>query len=40
MVFEKIKAIISDELDVEEASITLETTFKELSADSLDLFRL
>lgn len=38
---EKIAARLSDQLGVDEDSITMETTFKEdLGADSLDLFEL
>ncbi|ADL53804.1 acyl carrier protein [Clostridium cellulovorans] len=40
MVFEKIKEIICDQLGVDEDRITLETTFEELGADSLDLFQV
>ncbi len=39
--FEQIKEIIEDKLNVEGVEITLETRFKEdLDADSLDLFEL
>lgn len=39
--FEKIKAIIADNLGVDEDSITMESSFKEdLNADSLDLFEM
>lgn len=38
---EKIAARLSDQLGVDEASIAMETSFKEdLGADSLDLFEL
>ncbi|MDR0958435.1 MAG: acyl carrier protein [Clostridiales bacterium] len=38
---EKLKKIISEQLDVPEDSITLETSFaKDLKADSLDLFQI
>ena len=40
MVFEKIRAIICDQLGIEEEKVTLETTFEELGADSLDLFQV
>lgn len=41
MVLEKIKEIISAQLDVDEKKITLETRFQEdLEADSLDLFQI
>ena len=38
--FEKIRNIISEQLEIEEEKITLETTFEDLEADSLDLFQL
>lgn len=38
MVFEKIRAILAEQFDAEEDSITLETSLTEdLGADSLDL---
>ena len=41
MVFEKVKAILSEQFDVEEDSITLDTTISEdLGADSLDVVDL
>ena len=41
MVFEKVKAILSEQFDVEEDSITLESTIAEdLGADSLDIVDL
>ena len=41
MVFEKVKAILSEQFDVEEDSITLESSITEdLGVDSLDLFEL
>ena len=41
MVFEKVKAILSEQFDVEEDSITLDTTIAEdLGADSLDIVDL
>ncbi|MFA5537116.1 MAG: acyl carrier protein [Bacillota bacterium] len=39
-VFEKIKTIVVDQLDVEESQVTLETTFEALDADSLDVVEL
>lgn len=40
-VFDRVKAIIVDRLDVEEDKITLEASFKEdLEADSLDVVEL
>ena len=40
MVFQKIKNIIVDQLNVEEEGLTLETSFEELGVDSLDLFQI
>lgn len=41
MVFEKIRAILCQQLDVEEDSITMETNIiDDLNADSLDLVDL
>lgn len=41
MTFEKIQAIIMDQLDKEAEEVTLETNFREdLDADSLDLFQI
>ncbi len=39
-VFEKVQDIIADELDKEKEEVTLETSFEELDADSLDLFQI
>jgi len=36
-VFEKIKTIVADQLGVDPASITAETRFEDLNADSLDV---
>lgn len=39
--FENIKKIIAEQLNVEEATISMESSFKDdLGADSLDLFEL
>lgn len=41
MTFEKIKAIIVDQLDKEEEEVQITTNFREdLDADSLDLFQI
>lgn len=41
MTFEKIQAIIVDQLDKEEEEVQLGTNFREdLEADSLDLFQI
>lgn len=39
-VFEKVKSIVVDQLGVDEDEITLETSFAELNADSLDIVEL
>ena len=39
-VFEKVRAIVVDQLGVEEEEVTLGTTFQELNADSLDIVEL
>ena len=39
-VFEKEQDIIVDELGKEKEEVTLETSFEELDADSLDLFQI
>ncbi len=36
-VFEKIRKIVAEQLDVEPESITAETRFEDLNADSLDV---
>ena len=36
-VFEKIRKIVADQLNVDPASITAETRFEDLNADSLDV---
>lgn len=41
MIFEKLKSIISDELNVPEEDIDMDTSFQDdLNADSLDLFQV
>lgn len=37
---EKVKAIISEQLEVAAESLTAETTFEEIDADSLDIVEL
>lgn len=37
MVYDKIAAIIADQLDMEVEDITSESTFEDLGADSLDV---
>ncbi|NLC77445.1 MAG: acyl carrier protein [Clostridia bacterium] len=39
-VFEKIKAIVVEQLGVEEDEVTMETSFESLNADSLDVVEL
>ncbi|MCR4442350.1 MAG: acyl carrier protein [Peptococcaceae bacterium] len=39
-IFEKVKSIVAEQLGVEAADITLETTFDDLNADSLDVVEL
>ncbi|WP_350342877.1 acyl carrier protein [Proteinivorax tanatarense] len=39
MVFEKIKGIIEEQLDVDE-EITKKTSFEDMGVDSLDIFQL
>ncbi len=39
-IFEKVKAIVVEQLGVEEDIITPETSFEELEADSLDIVEL
>jgi len=39
--FERVKKIIADKLEIEESKITLESSFsKDLGADSLDTYEL
>ncbi|MFZ5643365.1 MAG: acyl carrier protein [Bacillota bacterium] len=41
MVFEKVRAIISEQLGVDEADVTMESSFiEDLGADSLDIVEL
>lgn len=40
VVFKKVKSIVVEQLGVDEADVTLETTFEELNADSLDIVEL
>ena len=39
-VFEKVQEIIVEELGKDASEVTLETTFDELDADSLDVFQV
>ena len=40
MLFEEIREVICEQLGIEKEEVTLETTFEELGADSLDLFQI
>ena len=40
MIFEKITALLADQFSVEQDSITMDTTFEDLGADSLDIVEL
>lgn len=41
MVFEKVREIISEQLNISEGDVTLETSFTDdLNADSLDTFQI
>lgn len=40
MLFEEIRDVICEQLGIEKEDVTLETTFEELGADSLDLFQI
>lgn len=39
-VFEKVKALIVDQLDIDTEKITTDTTFEDIDADSLDVVEL
>lgn len=40
MVFEKIKKIIEEQLQLDSSEITIDTSFQELGIDSLELFQI
>lgn len=40
MIFEQIREVICEQLEVGADEVTLETTFEDLGADSLDLFQV
>lgn len=40
MIFEKVRKIIVDQLNIGEDAITMNTSFEELGVDSLDLFQI
>lgn len=39
-IFEKVKSIVAEQLGVDAGDITLETSFDDLNADSLDVVEL
>jgi acyl carrier protein len=39
-IFEKVKSIVVDQLGVDADEVTLETSFEDLNADSLDVVEL
>ncbi|MCD7947355.1 MAG: acyl carrier protein [Oscillospiraceae bacterium] len=40
MVFEKLLTLLAEQFSVEQESISMDTTFEELGADSLDIVEL
>jgi acyl carrier protein len=40
LMFEKVRAIIADKLSLNEDEITMDSTFEDLGADSLDIVEL
>lgn len=40
MLFEEIRTIICEQLEVSEDEVSMDTTFEDLGADSLDLFQV
>lgn len=40
MLFDEIREVICEQLGIEKEEVTLETTFDDLGADSLDLFQI
>ena len=40
MIFEKITALLAEQFSVDQASISMDTTFEDLGADSLDIVEL
>lgn len=40
MIFKEIKKVICEQLEVEQEEVTMDTTFEDLGADSLDLFQV
>lgn len=40
MLFEEIREVICEQLGIDKEEVSLETTFEDLGADSLDLFQI
>ncbi len=40
MEFDKVKEIIAEQMGISEDDITVETSFEDLGADSLDIFQI
>ena len=40
MIFEKIASILAEQFGIEQDEITMDTSFEDLGADSLDLFEM
>lgn len=40
MEFEKVKKLIAEKMEIDEASITMETAFDEMQIDSLDMVEI
>jgi len=40
MVFEKVRSVIAEQFSIEEDELTMDTTFENLGADSLDVVEL
>ena len=40
IIFEEIRDVICEKLEVEKDEVSIDTTFEELGADSLDLFEV
>ncbi|MDS0527008.1 acyl carrier protein [Clostridium sp. SHJSY1] len=40
MIFEEIREVICEQLEVSKEEVSIDTTFEDLGADSLDLFQV
>ena len=40
MIFEKVAALLAEQFSVDAVSVTMDTTFEDLGADSLDIVEL